>query len=98
MSRLSELVPDTDVRNPPSIEEVNVKGFPHVVKQYPITNLCTCLMEYLFVFHSFVLCIIPFMSSFIKLFALTLRALSAEKIHIKSLKSYLLPGLDLLSF
>lgn len=42
MSRLSELVPDAE---PPAIEEVNAKSFPGVVKQYPITNLFTCLME-----------------------------------------------------
>lgn len=49
MSRLSELVPDTDVRKPHSIEEINVKDFQDTVKQYSIANSCTCLKDNLLV-------------------------------------------------
>lgn len=43
MSRLSELVPETDVRKSHSIEEINIKDFKNVVKQYSITDVYTCL-------------------------------------------------------
>lgn len=45
MSRLSELVPKTDVIKSHSIEEINVKDFKNVVKQFSITNVYTCLKE-----------------------------------------------------
>lgn len=65
MSRLSELVPDAEPPPPtPAIEEVNAKSFPGVVKQYPIINLCTCLMEWLSAFHSFALWIFLFIVFF----------------------------------
>lgn len=45
MSRLSELVPDTDVRKSHSIEEINVKDFKDGLKQYSITNSYTSLKD-----------------------------------------------------
>lgn len=45
MSRLSELVPETDVIKSHSIEEINVRDFKNVVKQYSMTDVYTCLKD-----------------------------------------------------
>lgn len=91
---------------PPAIEEVNIKSFPGVIKQYPISNLCTCLVEQLFAFHSFALCIFLFIV-FSLLLSNCLPSLLGFLFFVffredtcQEFKKpiYLLPSLDLLSF